>query len=222
VLKYVLMAFFIVLITMLVFSRIKIVFEYVRKGTDDDIILSIFYLKGIIKYKYEISLVDFYKNGFKLRTTSKKGKTEKKIDKEKVRLSYSEIKKKIQDVKYKVDKFDILLNYLKSNLLVEEFSLDAYIGTGEAYYTGIVSGIAWSIAGLVTVLLEANFKVIKKHVEINSDFLKKRFELDLYCIFSLKIVHIIIMVLKYGKLAVKKKIVINKSIGGDIVGGTSN
>lgn len=187
-------------------TRINMVIEYVGKGGgSNNIILSLYYLNGLLKFKYEVSLADFYNFGLKLIKKGKKGVKEKK-NKKRGRLAPRELRNELRGIIGKIKKYGIAWGFRKHRLLVEELKLDVYIGTGEAYHTGIYSGIAWAVAGILVSLLENNFRVNKKHVDIHPHFEEKKFEIDFFCIFSLKIAHIIVMALKYGKQVLLNKL----------------
>jgi len=208
--------------TILLFAKIEIVLEYVKKGWDDHLVISFITFWGLLKYKYEIPLIDMESAGIKIRRIKKKGKKEKKVEEGKEKFNFSEILNRIKSSKKFYDSHKIIIckvkDYLKGRLILKEFKLDAVIGTGEAYYTGILNGIAWAVAGILTSYLSNNFKTLKKCVNIKSDFKEKKFDVDLFCIFSIKIVHIIVVGIKLLMNQLKGKSIKKRMIGGDVVG----
>lgn len=89
--------------------------------------------------------------------------------------------------------FIVLLKLFKKSLLLKDFKLYVKEGTGDAYYTAILSGFIWSLTGLIPKLVFTKYKVKNKKIEIETDFNEKVWKLNFDCIFSLKIVNIISM-----------------------------
>ncbi len=147
-----------------------------------------------------------------------------KIKKKKgVSIDYKKIIENIEKSKGQYEKnqeiIKKILNYLKCRISIERLELKTVIGTGNASYTAILTGIAWSAVGILVSILH-NFTTVKdKRVEIKPDFAGKKFNLELYCILKVKIVYIIViglMILKHliktkvGFINVKKSIAVYK------------
>jgi len=181
------------LLFFMLLTRAKIVLEYLRNDKDDHIVLSIFALGGILKYKYEIPLVDLGLKGIRSRKVKKKGRKEKVESREKKLLGFNEIVDRYKYLKdlYKSNKS--LIKYLKKKALVDKFGLFCEVGTGDAYSTGIVSGSVWGIAGMIDAFFTNNFRMVEKRVRVNPNFIEKVFKVDFLCIFSIKVVHIIVV-----------------------------
>lgn len=189
------------LLLIIIFSRLNVMLKYEKSSGNNIITIKVTYMAGIVKYEHKFTLDDLFKERF----TKKMPKTVKE------RFSKEKILNKLNEIKVKIKRFENIINYMKFRVLISEYSLKVHVGTGEAYYTGIFSGIAWSLAGIIQSLIENNFRVKKKHIEIKALFMEEKFNIELYCILNMRIVHIIFMLLKFSK-----------TIGGDFVGGTSN
>ena len=205
-----------VIVVWLLLLKINVLLEYLRKEWDDHLTISLFALGGRIKYKYEIPMLDIKKTGIKLDKVKESGKEEKDIEKSTGFLRFFELFDKFDDIKdlyefYKPEVCDIR-QYLKPRLVLKELKLDVGVGTGDAFYTGILSGFMWSVVGIVTSFLSNNFKILKKAVNVKTDFVEKKFKIDLYCIFNVKIVHIIVVAFKilFYKLKRNLKVVTKK------------
>jgi hypothetical protein len=213
--------FLAVLVTILLTMNIKVIFEYVRDDIDDNITIS-FYALGIFKYKYEVPLIDFGKKGLRFRLVRKYGKRNKKtkINKEKLTLSqlYDKCINAINYYKTNNELICDLKNYLEDKLIFNEFNLYIREGTGNAYYTGIFCGLFWSLAGIMTSFLSSIFKTLKKCVAIEPDFNQQALIINLYCIFNIKFVHIIVLVMKIYINRFKQKRKIINGIGGGLSG----
>lgn len=195
-----LVIFFIILILTVILITLKInfVIEYAGESKEDKVVLTVFVLKGIIKKKFEIPLDE--KEGFKLRKIKKKEKPEKDERKKKEGLNITEVKGKIEKAicNYKNNRLLIknIICYLKKKLIFKEVKLTANIGTGDAACTAMLYALAWTVAGIGFSYIYNNFKVEKHYINIKENFMEKIFNIDLYCIFTVKLVHIIIVALK--------------------------
>jgi len=204
------------LVLLLLFIKVNIVIEYNRKGKDDNLVLSLFAFLGLLKYKYEASLIDFKKKGISFNWISEKGRKEKDKKKIKSFLDIGDLLKSFGIIKEAFER------YVQKRLLVKDFRLRIKIGTGDAFYTGIASGSAWALAGMIIAFICNNFKVEKKKTIIQPYFSEKIFEVDLFCIFNLRIVNIISIIIKVAVDYLRGRFKLKKLIGGDLSGGASN
>lgn len=215
---------FAAVIIFLLIARINILLEYNREGLNDNLVLSVFALKGLLKYKFEIPLIDLEKSGIKFQKLTQKGKVEKKAQGEKGFAKFQKIFDQIKDIKnfYNANRSKIcdIKEYLKERLVCREFRLEIELGTDDACYTGILSGIAWSAAGVIVSFIENNYSLLKKSVRVKPKFNENYFSIDLYCIFNIKIVNIIVVGIKIlpGILKGKSVSKTNKTIGGGVCG----
>lgn len=201
-----------ILLFILLFIKVNIIIEYSKNNGNDNLALSIYTLSGIVKYKYEVPLVEFRKKGIKLRWISEKGKKEK----DKYKLS------SFLDLGDLYSSFNILKEafqkYIKKRPVIKDLRLKVRFGTGDAFYTGILSGCVWTLAGLITAFLCNNFKVLKKEVKVQSEFSKEVLNIDVSCIFTLRIVNIISIMAKAAFDYFTGKFKAKKLIGGDVSG----
>jgi len=221
-LYWVIFIFCLLLVLFLILSllKVKTVIEYLRNGYDDHFVVSFFTLKGLIKYKFEVPLINLENTGIKFQKVNKIGKKEKNVKKEKKQLGFFDIYMTFIKGKEFYDEHKVIIckirEYLKSRLNLKQFNLNIEVGTGDSYYTGIISGILWAFCGILVSYLVNNFRTFKKVVNIKADFDQEKLNVDLYCIFSIRIVHIIIvaLMLMLNKKSIKKNT--NKIKGGGI------
>ena len=90
-----------------------------------------------------------------------------------------------------------LLPFLERKMVVDEFTVEITGGSGDAYYTGILTGIFFSVSGIVETYLANHFRINKRYIRIVPDFSQKTYEFDVYCILEIKTVNIIIMMAKF-------------------------
>jgi hypothetical protein len=197
-------------ITILMLQKSYIPIEYVRNGIDDNAVISLFTLGGLIKYKYDVPIINFSEKGLTSRLIKRKGRKEKAESSEKKQFGLKEfIERYVYIVELKKH-YEKTLSYLQKKLKTKEFDLDMDIGTNDPFNTAIFTGIAWSAAGILTSCLIDKRNEAKKKVRIKSNFVENNVKVDLYCIFSIKIVHIIVVIFKLllgilkGKLFSKK------------------
>lgn len=178
------------LIVLMLLLKINIVIEYNKGRQNDGFVLSFFAFKRPIGFTYKMNELNTKKDG--LFTQSKK--IIQNIEKSKE--FYERNKQIIKKV----------LKYLKCRICVERLDLKAVIGTGNASHTAILIGIAWSGVGVLVSMLH-NFTDVKdKKIEIKPDFVGKKFNLELYCIFKVKVVYIIVIGLMVLKHIIKAKV----------------
>lgn len=211
-----------VFIAVLFFIKIKVALEYVRDDHDDNLVMAFYIMNGIFKYKYEIPLVDVGQNNARFRLVKETGKKEKKVGEVKKKLKWTEIYDKYINVKgYYIANNELICDiraYLHKRLALLKFELCIREGTGNASQTAIISGILWSLTGIVTSFLSDNIKTLEKHVRIKPCFETKIFTVDFLCIFHIKFVHIIVVLMKIMKNRYKLKHKEKQEMGGGFSG----
>jgi hypothetical protein len=109
-------------------------------------------------------------------------------------------------------------DYVKGRIVISELDLKMTVGAGEAHYTGILTGVIWSLYGTAISYVSNTFKLVKNNIKINCDYSKTILKVDLYCIFTFKLAYIIGMGLIFA-FRYKDKIFIHKKmIGGGVNG----
>ncbi len=210
----------------LILIEIKCVIEYIRNDDNDHIVISFYTMKGIFKYKYEIPLVDVGQEGVKFKLVREVGKKERAVGTQKEKLKITEIFDKYTAMRlyYQTNKKLIcdLRDYIKTRVVLARFSLDIMEGTENASQTGIICGFLWAAAGLISTALTNTFKTFEKSVDIKPNYCKKVFTVDIFCIFHVKLVHIIVMVTKIFLYRIKEKKKLIRETGGELNGGASD
>ncbi len=217
--------------------RIKASVEYLRNENDDNLSISFYTMKGIFRYKYEVPMVDIGISGLKFRLVKEQGGNGEPIGVRREKMKPTGIFEKYAMIrKYCQENNDFicdLRNYLGKRLIMYQFSLKVEEGTGNASHTGIICGLLWSVSGIITSFLSNNFKNYEKFVSIKPNFNKSVFNVDLKCIFRMRIAHIIVLLAKiylngYKEEHLRKneKKKENRSSfekgGGGSIGGASN
>lgn len=169
------------------------------------------------KYKITIKLYIFKKiNYLKLYIT--KNKIEKKV----IQKNIDKLKEKIEKNKNKFD-IRILVNLKKINLKIQKINLKVYLGIEDAATNAITAGmLSSSIAIIMGILVDRNILVLSSQnekQEKNSVYWKitpiyqnkNLLNIDLNCIISFKLIHIIdIIFLNWGRFSNEKNKKSNK------------
>ncbi len=115
-------------------------------------------------------------------------KKTKKIDKEspKSKKNFKKITKSIISIAEILEDF-------KKRIILEELRFYLREGTGNAFNTAILYGLVWNLFGILQALIINQFTVRNKDIKIETDFREKVWSLNFHCIFSIKIVNIILM-----------------------------
>lgn len=189
--------FLVLVITGLLYLlNIYIKFHYIADEKGDHISVTVYALKGFLKFKREIG-----PKGIKKPGTKEADKTE-----DKKRRGMLEIYDKYAHFRTFYGATVKLREYIEEKIHLEEVKIDASIGTGDACLTGITAGLAWAFAGVLVSFLTQKFNSFKKDIRIVPFFSEKKLKLDLYSIFKTKLVHIIVVGLKYLSITIKEKI----------------
>ena len=220
-----LVIFFILLVfyTVLFWIDLKVSLDYIRNDQDEWIVLSFYTLDGFFRYVHEIPLVSTKEDKVKFKLVKGQKNREMRTGKKnKGRLTPLDYYRKYISAKtYFGDHSDMIVSirkYLnKKNIPVELF-IKVKQGTGDAAQTGLICGFLWAAAGILTTYLIRYLKVIRNEISIVPRFDKSIFNVDAYCIFHARLVHIIVVLIKiyYSKYRIRMKS--KKTIGGEISG----
>ena len=115
--------------------------------------------------------------------------TKEKLEKLKLENKIKKLEKKLilKDVKFDVNVFDFLKNL---KIIFEELNLKVEIGTENSALTSIIFGI---VSGIIPFVLRNQIKNIEKQkIDIKPIYLNQNLlNIELNCIFNIKMIHII-------------------------------
>ena len=109
-----------------------------------------------------------------------------------------------------------ILKTLKKGLIIKEIKCYIKEGTGDAFNTAILYGLLWNLFGLMQTFVMNNFVVKKEEITIEAEFMEKFWKLNFDCIFSIRVVNIILMCKEFLRYYLKNR------KGGDADVRTSN
>jgi len=184
--------FFIILIHI----PVEICLHYHKKGIDEELNVRFNILWNLIKLKidlpYIISKVRKFMPYFALKAELEEGDTGKVIKKRKFKWSL----KKLLKHTVKIAKVLRRANYVIRSIRCKNFSIKAELAGEDAATIGIITGILWAMYGLIIipVMSKIYFANTQPEISIIPKFNhEKFFTIELDCIFTLKIGHIIII-----------------------------
>lgn len=198
----------IVIILFLLLLNIKTEVEYCRNESGANIRVTFSAIHNKIKYNYEMPATEI---GNEISYEE-----EKDDDLGKYLKMFRELKgyiKFIDNNRFKIEK---VKKYVLGKVKVESLNLNIVIGTGDAFYTGIATGVGWSIIGIILSFISNNITVNKKVINVTPEFNRKRLHMNLICIFNIKFVHIIVVLIKIALGGSDNKILLKKVLGGDV------
>lgn len=190
------------------FLKVSIRINYLKNGTNDELIIIFSSLFGLINVKREINVVDMVLAGRKpaIRLEeeieiTRKGRLLKELERV---FNYEEILNVIERVKNQLKKYNSSIQYFKKKIIIRHFNWETGIGIGDAALTGIATGLLWNVKNVVIYILNTQFRITDvPAVNIRFDFERIVFTTQFDCIFSFKIGHAIIAGLK-GLIAIVK------------------
>jgi len=198
-----------IIISLILTLRINTKFECIKKQDSSDVIILFHSFSGIVKIKYEIpitNLLSILEKAYRL-LLGEKGiltSTDKQYSKlDDMEDKYTYIEKIIKYIKLYLKVMQKCL--VGKNQSIIKLSINIAYGTDDAFWTGIMGGYIYSIAGSIDSLLSTKFKLTEKNISIQPDFTRNVFELEVLCILSIRLVHIIRAGLFYLLKLIKEK-----------------
>lgn len=174
------LVFILLIIILLVYGRLSLGFTFT--------------MKNLVCSAY-ISIYLFRKKPIKKIMIYPPAKKKEKAEKVRKKRDINEIKSSIF----------VLLKLLKRSLMIQQLKLHVREGTGDACYTALLYGFLWNVVSIIPVEKFTKYGVKNKQIKIEADFKEKIWELNLDCIFNLKIVNIISMCKEFLKIYLKNK-----------------
>lgn len=187
---------FILAVVIVLFSihiNVGLSFSYNEKGNSGEIEIKylFFKIKVFPKSKPE-------KEKEQAKTPEEKEEKKKKTD----IIKYFEIFTEIFD-DLKNGLFSIL-NYIIEHLItIKKLNISAIYGTGDAMYTGILTGMVNGFVYNVIGLLSSRIKLCDYNVNLKENFSEKELSAGVFCILSTNVWHILVLGAIIIKTAIK-------------------
>ncbi len=194
----------VIIFVLIAWSKVRIRMEYHRTGQDDRFFVLIAWVHGMLKFKAELTGLDLQRrlHRWALMAEGKAGAAvagaEGDLDEQKkVPINRRNLHIFVQLVETVVRFIStykrVLLEFI-SRVRVRRFIWSTRFGTGDAAATGISAGAVWAIKGLALQQVNRFTRMPLKQTEIKviPDFAGSCLNMDLNCIFDIRIGHIII------------------------------
>ncbi|WHH59443.1 DUF2953 domain-containing protein [Petroclostridium sp. X23] len=188
-----------IILFILLFVKMNISIEFLRNGENDKAILTLSILKRLIKLEIPFIDTDNKKGfwGIKFSKRIKNKKDEQISDEDKAFVSFSKLTDTMKNGYEQFQKYKQVLipirNYTKKRLICEDFIFHFDFGFGDAALTGMASGLIWGACYNTLSIIDNNLVLKQQDIRINPCFNDTIFQIKWYCIFSIRIVHIIII-----------------------------
>ena len=95
--------------------------------------------------------------------------------------NYKEDKKKLIDI----------INFFKRKITITNINMSLRIGLNDAFVVAIISGAIWTLIGIFKLLIKNYFIVEEEKFMVKPTYDLETLDVDMNCIFRVKIVHII-------------------------------
>ncbi len=182
------------IIVFILFFKIDISIEYLRKNENDKLVIGLF--KKLIKI--DIPFVDvekkegFWGIKFLRRFRTKKDKDDGRKESN---ITFSQMRKQFEEVKEYYHMYQTTFNrvykYLKRKIGCTNFTLHLNFGLGDAAITGVTTGLLWGTLYNILSVLSYIIDFKKTDIKINPDFNDAKIDIVFKSIFTIRIVHII-------------------------------
>ncbi|MCL6558722.1 MAG: DUF2953 domain-containing protein [Firmicutes bacterium] len=193
---------------MVFLSFIKIRFQYFRLN-EDDIVSIEFFLWGVFHHKVEIPVLMLRQKmaGFSLisRTELETGQgTPQEIMSRENHITVTSVQQLLDKLHKWLSWLQVVqedIDFFLEHLVLERFYWRISFGTTDAAATGMLAGLAWSLAGVVTALFYHKIAPsrVQPVIKVEPDFEKAGFATSADCIFKIRIGYIMVTGLKILK-----------------------
>ncbi len=145
--------------------------------------------------KKEKGLSLWFEKAFRKKKTKKR--RQKKRDTKKTQVSFTQIQRYIDKIKFMSDTykhiFHGLKRYIQDKIICPSFVLKVHFGLGDAALTGIATGVIWAFIYNGFSILSRIVVVKEREINVWPDFNEKRSDICFDSIFAMRIAHIIIV-----------------------------
>lgn len=195
-----------IVLTLILFIPFYITIKLNRKNDNDNVCVGIILFK-IIKINYEIPFMDIISSKGKveleLNEKIQEESSKKDIKKDKAFINIDDIIQIYRKVERNKLVYQTISSYILDKVEIKKISWTTKIGTDDAAITAIIFGFFWLVESSVLSILLCNKNINDYHINVFPEFSQSIFEIDVFCIFKLKLVYIIIAGYKGVKVKIK-------------------
>lgn len=205
------------LVLLLIITKLNITIDLIHDGDNDHFTIKFRALFGIVRYTINIPLVkvDIEEKEIVMKEKASIGTEGNNEKKDRARITPQDILDRLHDVKelanHVIHLHKIIHKFLQ-NVYIEKFHWHTCIGTGDAADTGMISGVAWTIKGIVLQWISRYMKWKEKPVlSITPDFYHAVSKTSLTCMIHFRLGYAMLAGLRFvkywvgGKARLRKK-----------------
>ena len=161
----------------------------------------------IFKLNYEIPFMDIIMSKgqveLKLNKKIEEQSSKKDIAKGKAVINQDDITQIYKKVKNNMAFYKAISSYMLDKIEIKKLNWTTRVGTNDAAITAIISGFFWFVETFVLSILFRKKSISDYCIDVLPEFNQSVFEIDVFCIFKLKLVYIIIAGYKGIKVKIK-------------------
>lgn len=197
----------IILVIILSQLKIKIAIFYIKKANNNELGIRLYIFKNFLPIKFELpaikALKGFILPDLMLEEELEIANPEKLVKKDKKRISLDKINwqrviEELKRLKRIIIVYRSIFTYFFCSLNCEYFSWITEYGAEDAANTGFNLGLIWWIKGATVAFFQSKIKFNRNstHLHVIPQFSHPSFDVNLHCIFAMKLGHIIIVGIK--------------------------
>lgn len=166
----------------------------------DEISVNIYFLHGLIKFKYNFKITDINSNAVKITTiyTSKN-----KERKEKKKYTIEELTNMYQKINRIKDTLNYIKKYVQDKIIIKKIHWHTNLALSNPAYTAIAFGIFSSIKHWIIAYITFKDYIVDTSLDIVPIFNTQDTKSCFHCIIQIKLVHIIIIMFMVLKAKLK-------------------
>lgn len=193
----ILLLFFIIILT-----KVKIYLDFYHGNDNDRVSILIKVWGGLIKYKKEIPMikVDEENASVVIKEKTEMGPDEKTTKEEENQFDKDDLLNSLNDTKallHHVIGLHTHIRRLMSKVQIKKLEWHTHVGIGDAASTAVVCGAIWTVKGSIIGIISNYMRLVKMPIlTVTPNFQQKISQIQLKCIFQIRIGHAILAGLK--------------------------
>ncbi|GGE10959.1 hypothetical protein GCM10011571_10340 [Marinithermofilum abyssi] len=182
---------FVGLLLLIPFTTLRVHLTYRRKEKEDHVFIRVKWLGGLIRFQYEVPLLDTENSlQAKTKTTSNIPGLKKR---QRMRITLQDIKRAKERWSWLrrrvADLYRIIRRFL-SRVTCERLTWTTRLGTGDAADTGVLTGIAWGVKSTLVGVAGSYIRwKTKPDLQVTPHFTDRVWQTELDCIIRFRIGH---------------------------------
>lgn len=183
-------------------SSITIRMHWQRQGTNDHLEFSLFAFRGLLRYHYEVPVMDL--QGLKAKVRAEKsgtsfagigtGEAEDVAD-----IDPHTVQRLSERVRFAYARYDELSAWLRKALArirITDWRWDSAVGAGDAMWTALAAGSYWALKGMLLGYVSKRMQLeCEPAMSVEPDFEQARYDTRLECIARMRIGYAILAAL---------------------------